>query len=187
MNDEKMMGDTNYIQKPINAGLGYNVKLINNIPKCDNEDWIIQPFLKDCDSKYSQHYRIITMYNKLYIIYKFTSTNIKKIASNYAQGATTELMYFKKEVKNLDKNIYDIFNKSLDLHKKEFSKCFSIGWDVILHCDKFNNKIPYVLEGNFMHVVWSNLDKEITDDYKKECLLFLKIIIILSKNIFIIF
>ena len=58
-----------YIQKPINAGLGYNVKLINNIPKCDNEDWIIQPFLKDCDSKYSQHYRIITMYNKLYLIY----------------------------------------------------------------------------------------------------------------------
>ena len=67
----------------------------------------------------------------------------------------------------------------MHLHKKEFSKCFTIGWDVILHCDKFNNKIPYVLEGNFMHGVINENDKKITnkeiiDDYKKECLLFLK-------------
>ena len=165
----------------MNGRLGYGVKKINEIPYCDKQEWIIQKYLKDCDSDSAQHYRIITLYNKLYLIYKLTAPNINIIASNHGQGAKVKLLYYKKEIEYLDKNIYNICNQLLILHKKEFLKCFSIGWDVVLHCDKFNNKIPYVLEGNLMHSVWFDFDKKFTkkdkeliDDYKKECLIFLK-------------
>ena len=162
------------IFKPDIGGLGNGIKKIDHVPKCQDKNWLLQEMLKDCDSKKPRHYRIITFYTgEIFCIYQYNATD-NEVASNHAQGGTGTLMYYKnKLLNNLHTEIYNISKELSNINKSEFPFVFSIGWDVILHC-KNHDRIPYVLEGNFLHGVWLDFDKKFTyedklfiDDYKK--------------------
>ena len=170
------------IFKPDIGRLGNDIKKIDYVPKCKDRNWILQEMLKDCDSKTSRHYRIITLYTgELFCIYQLTANDSNKIASNHGQGGTGTLMYYNnKQLNDLHTEIYNISDELSNINKSEFPFVFSIGWDVILHC-KNDDKIPYVLEGNFLHSTWFDFDKKFThedklfvDDYKNKSYIFHK-------------
>lgn len=170
------------IFKPDIGRLGNEIKKIDYIPKCKDRNWILQELLKDCDSKTSRHYRIITLYTgELFCIYQLTANDGDKIASNHGQGGTGVLMYYNnKHIGYLHPEIYKISYELSTINKIEFPFVFSIGWDVILHCEN-NKKIPYVLEGNFLHSTWFDFEKKFTqedklfiDDYKNKSYIFHK-------------
>lgn len=170
------------IYKPDIGRLGNEIKKVDYVPNCKDKNWILQEFLKDCDSKTPRHYRIITLYTgELFCIYQLNTNGGNKIASNHGQGGTATLMYYQnKQLNDLHNGIYKISDELSNINKSEFPYVFSIGWDVILHCED-DYKIPYVLEGNFLHSSWFDFEKKFTqkdklfiDDYKNKSYIFHK-------------
>lgn len=164
-----------YITKPINGGLGYNVKVIEGKDIIEfsknNSNFLIQEKLFDCFYGKARHFRLNTLYNgDIFSLSMLKNVDSDEIASNQANGGIMtfcnnndcRLSYL--EQTNLDK----IKVKLQNLHKIEYEKILSIGWDIVIHCDVANTSC-YCLEGNVCAMVWPPdiEDTSIIHRYKK--------------------
>lgn len=154
-----------YIIKPIIGGLGKNVMDYNqlNILNIDNDEYIIQE--KVIQSNIKGHFRIITLYNKIYNNYQLSNIYLclngkNKIASNNHSGGKCHDVNIDKNIIRYMKNddiskfteyfsiniIKNIINDAIKLHKELPKYVISIGWDIMIENNNY-----YFLEGNVPH------------------------------------
>ena len=78
---------------------------------------------------------------------------------------------------NENKELISIIKKLNNLHKLNFSKVFSIGWDIMIDCKNKNNIKAYCLEGNYKPCVWkyNTVDEKIVKMYKQKAIKFYKL------------
>ena len=63
-----------------------------------------------------------------------------------------------------------------NLHKNEYNIIFSIGWDILFHCDA-GIITSYCVEGNILHSSWFYPEKicnDVIKEYKDKLSVFLK-------------
>ena len=119
-----------------------------------NDNIIIQEFLKDnftaCKGR---HFRFVSSFDGEFICLTELLHN-DSIKSNGSNGGTDINITHKYLTNSLNfssienKLLRKIIKNILVIHKNNFKKIFSIGWDLMFH-----NKNIYVLEGNLIHVV----------------------------------
>jgi glutathione synthase/RimK-type ligase-like ATP-grasp enzyme len=167
-----------YIIKPRYGCLGINIYkskgdiILNN--KSIKSNLIIQELLQDCfNNNCARHYRVITFYSgKVFTIIELSQSN-NKIASNHANGGKGKIVY------EVNPKLEILIRKIALLHKSLWSDIFSIGWDLMLNCNKIVN--AYVLELNIGHsAIFSDVtpDKDI-EEYISEAELFYKKILMI--------
>ena len=104
-----------------------------------------------------------------------TASNTKTHLSNLSKGGNSEMLcYGDRCQKKFPKVVETISDKLALLHAYEFPMVFSIGWDVVIKCDK--NGLPgkpYVLEGNLRNggAQWS---ESANRAYKEKLITFLR-------------
>ena len=167
--------NTEYIYKPINGALGYNVKVISgrNINQIltQSNNFLIQEKLFDCFYGKARYFRCITLYNGEKYLLKLLKNINNNIASNVSNGGiSTKCKNFKcNDLSEIEQtNLNNFIIKLQNLHKKLYNKIISIGWDIMIHCE--NNSIKcYCLEGNICCTVWpENIkDNNVIYKYKK--------------------
>jgi glutathione synthase/RimK-type ligase-like ATP-grasp enzyme len=140
--------EKDYIIKPRYGCLGIDIYkskgdiiLKNNVMK---SNMIIEELLKDCfNNSLARHYRVVTLYSgKIFTIIELSQTT-NKIASNHANGGSGRIVY------KVNSELEKLINKILHIHKLLWRDVFSIGWDVMINCNKSIN--AYVLELNVGH------------------------------------
>lgn len=180
----KIIDEDYYIAKPNIGGYGINV---NRIKGCDVKKYckthnniIVQQCLVDCIG-YPKHFRYVTLHDGTeFNIYILEQKNSSSVTSNFNQGGIRIRCPFKKcpglnKLENLA--LRTTCKKLKNLHKKKFNSIFSIGWDIMLNCDKGHNSKAYVLEGNTPHCSWTeeSSDKHKILEYKTKLKKFLNI------------
>lgn len=170
--------------KPLNGGFGNGIKVVNAASECGPGDaWLTQTLLRDCDYPHARHYRVVTFPGSVYCLYRFDGAQ-SEIASNHAKGGRVELVFWNGTTyKQFPPVLLGTIAQDLaQAHMLELPDSFSIGWDVIVHCEG-NTKVPYALEGNFMHSVWFDMDdatkttaakSELMRDYRQKAVEFHK-------------
>ena len=159
----------NYVKKPINGALGYNVDLIKgkdiiNYSK-SNYNFLVQEKLYDCIYGKARHFRAVTLYNgELFVLYLLKSKKKNIIASNLSNGGAVVLCknFICDELTNKQQLYLNKFIKKLqNLHKKLYKNIISIGWDVMFNCNNINDLKCYCLEGNICAGIWNPDTKNI--------------------------
>ena len=164
--------------------LGTNVEKIkgNKILKTlENQDnRIVQELLKDCYATgEARHFRFITLYDGTKFNIAELNSN-KKVMSNHGQGGITiNCKNFNCDSLNnkQQKELNKMMEQLSKIHKDKFSVVFSIGWDIMLNCERGDKIKAYCLEGNLIHSTWfypENVDEKLRRDYIKEAEKFLK-------------
>ena len=173
-----------YVIKPIRGGCGIGVKKVKGneaIRECYNNDNIlVQSFMQDYKYTKARHFRFISLYNgEAFLLYKLSQLDNNKISSNHTNGAQVELCQNYKcgELTFFENTeLQKIIKKLCQIHQHNFSKVFSIGWDIMLTCNNKNINC-YLLEGNFSPSCWFYPDlipKEDIQNFKKKKYLFVE-------------
>ena len=177
--------EATYIQKPIHGALGFNIKKVTGEEALKSPNGtLIQQYLNNCETKKVRHFRFVTLFNGPFRLKEVSSPSSKtKIASNSDPTAV--------EINSCDNFVCDNFKhqmiyinpvmeKLVKLHMSKYLMVFSIGWDLVLHCDSDDSDPTcYVLEGNIMHGTWA-YPKEVQNttminDYKQKAKKFLQV------------
>lgn len=181
---KKIIHEDYYIAKPNRGGLGFNV---NRIKGSDVEEYcrlhnniIIQQSLMDCVG-HPKHFRYTTLHDgsdfNIYIYEKKDSNSVATSGYGKSNVVLCPLQKCPKLNKMESLAIKTICKQLQSLHKELYSSIFSIGWDIMLNCDKGHNTKAYVLEGNVNHSAWAGepSDKKKILEYKKKLKKFLNI------------
>lgn len=175
--------EENYLSKPRFGMLGLDVKKVSGYDIKHNFDKnvIYQDILFDCLVEKSRHFRYVSLYDgRPFRLYQYMAGDSKSATS--VSGTNTWIIPCSpNDCPYLTYQAYveirDMMNKLSQLHKALFSEIFSIGWDIMIHCDEKNSEKAYCLEGNTLHATWSyleNINERLVSNYKNECYLFLK-------------
>jgi hypothetical protein len=172
-----------YITKPICGARGYKItkmkgsKLIHVLANPHMNNILAQEYLYDCNAGKARHYRLVTLYNgQKFILWRMEARNVIKVASNAgdvklcANFICTDLNAIQQEAMN------QMAEQLQKLHKEEYSKVVSIGWDLMINCEEDNIKV-YCLEGNICASIWfgrSHVSDEVIIAYKEIVHKFLK-------------
>jgi hypothetical protein len=167
-----------YIQKPINGALGFGVKRVSADEALHNPtNTIVQQMLNSCSEKKTRHFRFVTLYDGTpFYLFELSSNNV---LSNLAGGGTLTWCHGLKcnHINSFEQeSLKDMMTQLSHLHMRIFGEVFSIGWDVMLHCEQLVVS-SYVLEGNILHGTWGYpgyVDLNVVSDYKERCTYFLK-------------
>lgn len=152
-----------YVIKPIRGSYGIDVKKIkgNQVKEYleEKKNVLIQEKLYDCIQKGARFFRYVTSYkgDKVVLIEYAGDDFIPNpchggkynICHNLNCDSVSDKLVIREKMKK-------IMNQLSILHKKEFPKILSIGWDLMINCENSSKdeiKI-YCLEGNSPHVVW---------------------------------
>lgn len=155
-----------YIKKPTNGLCGLGVERYTHKSEADNKalcannrDYLIQSFLKDCTSETSRHYRVSTLYDgSIFSIVEYTAKRKDQISSNRYMGASTKTIWLMGDPSSkVDNRLYDFSMQLAQAHKQELPMVICVGFDVMNHCEKSQQKF-YALEGNLMPGVFSDDD-----------------------------
>ena len=140
-----------YISKPEYGTGGDGIKLIRGKDiKPTDLNHLIQDKIGSCEYNGARTYRVVTTYDgEVLVIYEFK--NGEKITSNVMKGAT---VVERVDVPEIEQTVEELCK----LHTRDFSFCFSIGWDLMVDCE---DKDPtytdvYVLEGNWPSGLYGN-------------------------------
>lgn len=179
------IGET-YVKKPVNGLCGLGVELYTHKSNEENEalcatkrDYLIQSFLKDCTSETSRHYRVSTLYDgSIFSIVEYNAQHKDQLSSNRYMGASTKTIWLKGDDPNkIDERLYQFSIRLAEAHQREFPMVICIGFDVMHHCERIQNKY-YALEGNLMPGVFSDDDDlgktDAREMLRRICIKFLK-------------
>lgn len=167
----------NYIVKPIQGTLGYDVNKIRGVEVVSflNEynNFLVQEKLNDCIYKKARHFRYVTLYTgEQFCLWELKALDKNQVASNHAQNAQVNLCKDFK-CKNLSlleqQSLERTMNKLKKLHKEKFPMVISFGWDIMINCENDNTIKAYCLEGNTAHSTWfypEKVDNKMIKDYK---------------------
>lgn len=167
--------DRMYVTKPINGGLGIDVYKLKGKDALrliqTRNNVLVQEYLKDCNTKHIRHFRLVTLHDgTLFTGYKLETKNKNTIASNHANGGEVS-SYKSLECIDEQSKLNEMIRQLRTLHHEEYNMIFSIGWDVMFHCDNDDNITAYALEGNVGHSCWfwpGDIDDNIVLDYKSK-------------------
>lgn len=172
----------NYLKKPIFGSQGSNIEKIKGTEINEylkNENTMIQELLIDCIAKSARHFRFISLYNEKKVsLWELKNNN--SVVSNHASGGKVNLCFSficNNLIDNEQKEINDMMNKLILLHKNYYNDVFSIGWDIMLQCENENNITAYCLEGNLLHSNYfypENTPMELRNYILKEFKIFLE-------------
>ena len=153
-----------YVSKPIMGLLGIDVTKIkgNQVKEFleQNQNVLIQEKLFDCVQKSARFFRYVTSYkgDKIVLI-EYVSE--KGFIPNTSHGGYFNVCHDLNcesisSNPKLKQKMINIMNQLVILHKNEFPKILSIGWDLMINCENSSkDKIKiYCLEGNSPHIVW---------------------------------
>lgn len=183
---ENIDNSKEYVKKPIIGLLGVDVSKIKGNKVKDflekNNNVLIQEKLYDCIQKSARFFRYVTSYKgDQVILIEYISNN--SFIPNTSHGGKYKICHdFKCESMSTNPQLKEkmmlIMDKLTILHKNEFPKILSIGWDLMINCEKSCNEVKiYCLEGNSPHITWyqdSKFDdtilkyKEIVKDFYDE-------------------
>lgn len=170
-----------YIAKPVKGtfGMGMNIMKGDKLKDFNYKNYIVQKLLIDCrlPKKDTRCFRYVTLYNGQKIV---LIERIKKNSQVSSHPDITNICYY-NNCHNLtaaeNKEMMHITNQLAELHRNEYSKVFSIGWDIMINCDG-NNIEMYALEGNVFHHTYifelTEGNKQFVKNYKREGLKFYK-------------
>lgn len=155
-----------YILKPLYAACGLGISKIQGAEAREavkTPNVLIQSLLRDCRTDNVRHFRVVTLRDSS--VFNITELNAPSTAmtSNHTRGASGALCA------NCPIEVSELSQKLATLHEAELSVAYSIGWDVMLHCEG-DNYTAYCLEGNLYHGTWFpetlTVDPEMMDRYK---------------------
>lgn len=147
-----------FIVKPRKGMLGIGVKVLSAQQALmlleRQDDLIIQERIADC-SGLVRHYRVVTQSDGS-VFTTIEMSNDTGAVSNYGAGGKVVLCENGDCIDNVlvKKELTDITQSLAQMHiNSEYSKAFTIGWDVMIDC---RDGIPkaYCLEGNVPNASW---------------------------------
>ena len=161
---ENIDGNREYVKKPIIGLLGIDVTKIKGAQVTHflkkNKNVLIQEKLFDCIQNTARFFRYVTSYkgDKIALI---EYVNKQGFIPNTSHGGHFNMCHdlnceSMSNNPQLIEKMKHIMNQLVILHKNEFPKILSIGWDLMINCENVSKdeiKI-YCLEGNSPHVVW---------------------------------
>lgn len=155
---EPISPDAEYISKPEHGlqGIGIHVVKGDEIKPTENNH-LIQEKIDACGYKGARSFRIVTTYDgKLVSVEELKNDN--KVTSNALAGGNVKMCGDDMcgEYQKLHKPI----KKLCELHKRDFSDCFCIGWDVLVDCNH-----AYVIEGNWPNALFGVKDDNADEFY----------------------
>lgn len=153
-----------YVSKPLIGLLGIDVIKIKGNQVKDfleqNQNVLIQEKLFDCIQNSARYFRYVTSYkgDKIVLI-EYVSE--KGFIPNTSHGGYFNVCHnlnceSVSSNPHIREKMTHIMNQLVILHKNEFPKILSIGWDLMINCENVSKdqiKI-YCLEGNSPHIVW---------------------------------
>jgi hypothetical protein len=174
-----------YIQKPIYGTLGNGVIKIHGkdiqSSLTRNDNIIIQEMLSDCTLHDSvRRFRFVSLYDgSLFITYDTVSSDDIANHTSSRNGGYIKTCFNADctHLSSLQKDSLNNMQTQLsNLHKNEYNIIFSIGWDVLFHCDA-SGISSYCVEGNILHSSWFYPEKicnDVIKEYKDKLSVFLK-------------
>jgi hypothetical protein len=152
---DHILPDKEYIAKPEIGFQGRGVHVIKGRDiKPTKDNYLIQEKVQACDYDGALSYRVVTTYDGD-VVTIYEQKNDKNVTSNSLNGFKPTETKIRlcgtsmcEDVKDKDK-LNAVIDKLKNLHTRDFSFCFSIGWDLMIDCDHV-----YVLEGNWPSAIF---------------------------------
>tara|TARA_B100000886_G_C20423972_1_gene492995 strand:- start:1312 stop:2262 length:951 start_codon:yes stop_codon:yes gene_type:complete len=157
-NYSKVKYNRMYISKPLSCDQGFSIKKISGNQVSSflekNDNVLIQEVLKDnFIDNLGRHFRFISSFDGNVLgLYEWINKKnfighgrFGGISKNITEKYLTNSLNFSSLENYL---LREMIEKILKIHKNDYKKLISIGWDLMFH-----NKNIYILEGNVSHGV----------------------------------
>ena len=189
---EEPRAATSYVQKPRRGGLGMHVVLVRGDvlrsraageAAAPRYDYLVQRRLRDCTmAGRARHFRVVTLYNRAtpFVTVEMVGRRGSLVSNNSQNGGASACRgHVCPDLAAEDQREVNALARRLAaLHRAEFRTFFSIGWDIMLHCDGGDGarRVAHCLEGNIGHGTWQhphNVDMRVVRAYKRRYRAFL--------------